>query len=126
MLRGEAGLAFAWPDEAVDYHDPGVYDIGSEPFFATIHSAPRRLSFLRKIGVAEQLARIEYKVSLPPERREQTNGAALHCPAFDILIRYARSSERLMLIFEAAETMASRSFFSAVSASAWFEEIALL
>jgi len=38
-----------------------------EPLFDKIHSDPRWLPFLRKIGKApEQLAQIKFKVTLPP------------------------------------------------------------
>ncbi len=64
--RGEADKAFAWLDKAVDYGDPGLGDIVTENLFDKIHKDPRWLPFLRKIGKApEQLAKIEFKVTLP-------------------------------------------------------------
>jgi len=52
-------------------HQSGAYDIGSEPYFAKIHSDPRWLPRLRKVGFApERLARIGHKVTLPPDWRE--------------------------------------------------------
>jgi len=65
-FRGEADRAFEWLDKAVQYNDGGLSEIVHEQFFDKIHSDPRWLPFLRKIGRApEQLARIEFKVTLP-------------------------------------------------------------
>jgi TolB-like protein/cytochrome c-type biogenesis protein CcmH/NrfG len=67
-FRGEADQAFAWLDKAVAYHDPGLSDIVVENLFDKIHSDPRWLPFLRKIGKApDQLAKIKFKVTLPPQ-----------------------------------------------------------
>ena len=64
--RGEANQAFEWLDKAVEYGDPGIGDIVGENLFDKIHADPRWLPFLRKIGKApEQLAKIEFKVTLP-------------------------------------------------------------
>ena len=64
--RGEADKAFAWLDKAIEYGDPGLSDIVTENLFDKIHADPRWLPFLRKIGRApEQLAKIEFKVTLP-------------------------------------------------------------
>jgi tetratricopeptide (TPR) repeat protein len=64
--RGEADQAFAWLDKSVEYGDPGLGDIVSDNLFDKIHADPRWLPFLRKIGKApEQLAKIEFKVTLP-------------------------------------------------------------
>ena len=66
-FRGEADKAFEWLDKAVQYQDPGLSQIVVENLFEKIHSDPRWLPFLRKIGKApEQLAKIEFKVTLPP------------------------------------------------------------
>jgi tetratricopeptide (TPR) repeat protein len=65
-FRGEADKAFAWLDKAVEYGDPGVGAMVTEPLFDQIHADPRWLPFLRKIGKApEQLAKIEFKVPPP-------------------------------------------------------------
>jgi tetratricopeptide (TPR) repeat protein len=65
-FRGEADQAFAWLDKALEYKDPGLSGIVVENLFDKIHSDPRWLPFLRKIGKApEQLAKIEFKVTLP-------------------------------------------------------------
>ena len=64
--RGEADKAFEWLDKAVEYGDPGLAEIVTENLFDKIHADPRWLPFLRKIGKApEQLAKIEFKVTLP-------------------------------------------------------------
>ena len=66
--RGEADQAFAWLDKAIEYHDTGLAEIVHEQLFDKIHSDPRWLPFLRKIGKApEQLAKIKFKVTLPPQ-----------------------------------------------------------
>ena len=66
--RGEADQAFEWLDKAIEYSDPGLADIVTENLFDTIHADPRWLLFLRKIGKApEQLAKIEFKVTLPQD-----------------------------------------------------------
>jgi TolB-like protein len=67
-FRGEADKAFAWLDKAVAYHDPGLSEIVPERLFDNIRKDPRWLPFLRRIGKApEQLAKIEFKVTLPQE-----------------------------------------------------------
>jgi adenylate cyclase len=65
-FRGEADKAFAWLDKAVEYGDPGISEIVTDNLFDKIHANPRWLPFLRKVGKApEQLAKIEFKVTLP-------------------------------------------------------------
>ena len=64
--RGQADLAFQWLDRAAAAHDPNATAVLSEVMFDSLHSDPRWLPFLRKIGYApEQLAKIEFKVMLP-------------------------------------------------------------
>lgn len=64
--RGEADSAFAWLEKAVEYGDSGLSGIATEPLFDHIHSDPRWLPFLRKIGKApEQLEKIPFRVRLP-------------------------------------------------------------
>ncbi|MCH7506164.1 MAG: tetratricopeptide repeat protein [Proteobacteria bacterium] len=64
--RGEADRAFEWLDKAVQFKDAGLAQILGAPFFANIHDDPRWLPFLERIGRSpEQLAAIEFKVSLP-------------------------------------------------------------
>ena len=66
-FRGDSDKAFEWLDKAMQYRDPGLSDIVRENLFDKIHSDPRWLPFLCKIGKApEQLAKIQFKVSLPP------------------------------------------------------------
>src|SRR6266446_174214 len=63
---GNADKAFEWLDKAVAYQDGGLGEIVTENLFDKIHSDPRWLPFLRKIGKApEQLAKIEFKMPLP-------------------------------------------------------------
>jgi serine/threonine protein kinase/tetratricopeptide (TPR) repeat protein len=65
---GNADKAFEWLDKAVEYKDPGLAGIVADHDFDKIHSDPRWLPFLRKIGKApEQLAKIKFKVTLPRE-----------------------------------------------------------
>ena len=65
-FRGEADKAFKRLDEAVEYGDAGLSEIVTENLFDNIHKDARWLPFLRKIGKApEQLAKIEFKVTLP-------------------------------------------------------------
>jgi TolB-like protein/Flp pilus assembly protein TadD len=72
-FRGEADKAFEWLDKADQYNDGGLSEIVYEPFFDNIRSDPRWLPFLRKVGRApEQLAKVEFKVTLP----QATGGAA--------------------------------------------------
>jgi TolB-like protein/Flp pilus assembly protein TadD len=67
-FRGEADQAFAWLDKALEYHDPGLAEIVVENLFDKIHSDPRWLPFLRKIGKApDQLAKVEFKVPPLPQ-----------------------------------------------------------
>ena len=62
---GDADKAFEWLDKAVAYEDAGLAEVATESLFDKIHSDPRWLPFLRKIGKApEQLAKIQFKV--PP------------------------------------------------------------
>ena len=62
---GDADKAFEWLDKAVAYQDGGLAEIVTENLFDKIHSDPRWLHFLRKLGKApDQLAKIEFEV--PP------------------------------------------------------------
>jgi len=65
---GDADKAFEWLDKAVTYEDAGLSEIVTENLFDKIHSDPRWLPFLRKIGKApDQLAKIEFKVPPLPQ-----------------------------------------------------------
>jgi TolB-like protein/Flp pilus assembly protein TadD len=67
---GDADKAFEWLDKAVTYLDSGLSDIVGENLFDKIHSDPRWLPFLRKIGKApDQLAKIEFKVPPLPQEK---------------------------------------------------------
>jgi TolB-like protein/lipoprotein NlpI len=75
--RGEADQAFAWLDKAVEYGDPGLGEIVTENLFDKIHADPRWLAFLRKVGKApEQLAKIEFKVTLPQAEDATASGGS--------------------------------------------------
>ena len=64
--RGESDRAFEWLDKSVQLQDPGLPEILREPLFAKLHDDPRWLPFLERIGYSpEQLAAIEFKVTLP-------------------------------------------------------------
>jgi hypothetical protein len=76
-FRGETDHAFEWLDKAVEYGDPGLSDIVTENLFDKIHTDPRWLPFLRKIGKApEQLAKIEFKVTLPQVEGATASGGS--------------------------------------------------
>ena len=67
---GDADKAFEWLDKAVTYQDPGLSEIVAQNLFDKIHSDPRWLPFLRKIGKApDQLAKIEFKVPPLPQEK---------------------------------------------------------
>jgi TolB-like protein/Flp pilus assembly protein TadD len=77
--RGEADKAFEWLDKAVEYGDPGIGEIVTESLFDKIHADPRWQAFLRKVGKApEQLAKIEFKVTLPQADGNTASGQAEH------------------------------------------------
>ena len=64
--RGESDRAFDWLHKAVAQQDSGLSEIGSNELFANLHTDPRWLPFLRKIGKApEQLAAIKFDVTVP-------------------------------------------------------------
>jgi tetratricopeptide (TPR) repeat protein len=65
-FRGEAERAFEWLDKAVQYKDGGLSVIQGENLFSSIYDDPRWLLFMQSIGKSpEQLASIEFKVTLP-------------------------------------------------------------
>jgi tetratricopeptide (TPR) repeat protein len=64
--RGEVDRAFEWLDKAVKYRDPALGLIAVHQMLNSLHSDPRWLPFLRRIGMApEQLAAIKFDVMLP-------------------------------------------------------------
>jgi TolB-like protein/Flp pilus assembly protein TadD len=74
--RGEANQAFTWLDRAIEYGDPGLSEIVTENLFDNIHADSRWLPFLRKVGKApEQLAKIEFKVTLPQAEGATASGS---------------------------------------------------
>ncbi len=65
-FRGEPDRAFEWLHNAVAYNDPGLTELAVQPLIANIQFDPRWLPFLESIGKSpEQLAAIEFKVTLP-------------------------------------------------------------
>ncbi len=67
--RLETDAAFEWLDKAAAAHDPNVSSALTEGLFDTLHGDARWQPFLRKIGVAaEQIAKIEFQVTLPNDR----------------------------------------------------------
>ena len=65
-FRGETDETFAWLEKALAYHDPGLSLTAVTWQFNSVHSDPRWLPFMRRIGRApEQLAAIKLEVRLP-------------------------------------------------------------
>src|SRR5437660_5095136 len=63
---GRLDEALECVDKAVEYGDGGLGEIVTDNLFDKIHADPRWLAFLRKSGKApEQLAKVEFKVTLP-------------------------------------------------------------
>ena len=64
--RGEADRAFEWLDKAVKYRDTGLGTMPVDPMLESLHSDPRWLPLLRRLGKApEQLAAIKFDVKVP-------------------------------------------------------------
>ena len=64
--RGENDLAFEWLEKAVTGHDIGITQINIEPIIANLHSDPRWLPFMNRIGMSDdQLAAIDFEVTPP-------------------------------------------------------------
>ncbi|HSC12444.1 MAG TPA: tetratricopeptide repeat protein [Rhodanobacteraceae bacterium] len=77
-----ADKAFEWLDKAVAYEDPGLGEIAAENLFDKIRSDARWLPFMRKVGKApEQLAKIEFKVTLPAEWQADATAQGSATPA---------------------------------------------
>jgi hypothetical protein len=65
-MNGEVDRAFEWLEKAVKYRDTSLGLIAADQVLYALHSDPRWLPFLRKIGMApEQLAAIKFDVKLP-------------------------------------------------------------
>jgi tetratricopeptide (TPR) repeat protein len=65
-MSGDADAAFAWLDKAVAQNEDGLDHQFLAPFFVNLHDDPRWAVFLQRVGSSpEQLAAIEFKVTLP-------------------------------------------------------------
>jgi hypothetical protein len=64
--RGKPDAAFEWMDKAVAIHDVQLGAILTDPLLDSLRTDSRWPLLLRQIGYApEQLAKIEFKVTLP-------------------------------------------------------------
>jgi tetratricopeptide (TPR) repeat protein len=64
--RNEADLAFEWLQKAIDYQDPGLRDIVTEPMFSNILMDPRWSAIIKEIGMSpDQLETIAFELSMP-------------------------------------------------------------
>lgn len=71
--RGQVDSAFEWLDRAIATQDSNLATVHLEPLFANLHKDPRWLPLLHKLGQApEQLAKIEFKVTLPKDAVAQS------------------------------------------------------
>jgi TolB-like protein/Tfp pilus assembly protein PilF len=78
-LRGETDLSFEWLDKALQHGEPDLGAVPAYPTFAGLRGDLRWLPFLYKIGYApEQLAKIEFKVTLPQAEVSTASGGANH------------------------------------------------
>jgi len=65
-FRGEVDRAFEWLEKAVKYRDTSLGLIAAHQMLHALHSDPRWLPLLRRLGMAaEQLAAIKFDVKLP-------------------------------------------------------------
>ncbi len=65
-FRGEADHAFEWLEKAAAAHDPSLVLVLVENLFAPLHSDPRWLPFLRRIGKdPETLAKVPFQAATP-------------------------------------------------------------
>ena len=75
--RGQADAAFEWLEKSAAAHDSLIANMLTEPLLDRLHDDPRWLPFLRKVGYApEQLAKIEFKVTLPRVEGATASGLA--------------------------------------------------
>jgi len=66
-FRGDRDQVFEWLDKAVESHETGLHVIATNPFLKPLHSDPRWLPLLKRIGRdPETLAKIAFRV---PTRR---------------------------------------------------------
>jgi hypothetical protein len=64
--RGEVDRAFEWLDKAAKYRDTALGAAPFEPALESLHSDPRWLPLLHRLGMApEQLAAIKFEVTVP-------------------------------------------------------------
>ncbi len=64
--RGEIDRAFEWLDRAVEYRASPLGVIASDPWLRNLHSDPRWMPLLRRLGSApEQLAAIKFDIKVP-------------------------------------------------------------
>jgi len=64
--RGEADRAFEWLEKSVKTRDSGLPTMASNPVLKSLHTDPRWLALLRRLGKApEQLAAIKFDVKVP-------------------------------------------------------------
>ena len=64
--RGEPDRAFEWLERAVKYRDTAVGAMPFDPLLESLHSDPRWLPLLRRLGkTPEQLAAIKFDVKVP-------------------------------------------------------------
>ena len=69
-FRGEPDRAFEWLEKSAAAHDPSLALILVENLFAPLHSDPRWLPFLRRIGKdPATLAKIPFKVATSSNRK---------------------------------------------------------
>jgi hypothetical protein len=65
-FRGENDRAFMWLERAKQQRDLAFGTVPVYPTLTNLHSDPRWLPFLRKLGMApEQLAAIKFDVKVP-------------------------------------------------------------
>jgi TolB-like protein/Tfp pilus assembly protein PilF len=65
-FRGEGDRTFEWLDKAVEFRDIALGTIPFDPWWRIMHTDPRWLPLLRRMGKApEQLAAIKFDVTVP-------------------------------------------------------------
>ena len=64
--RGQADAAFEWLERAIANHDTGLSDLVLEPAFARLHTDPRWMPLLERLGKSpQQLAAVSFDPVLP-------------------------------------------------------------
>jgi len=65
-FRGESNRAFEWIEKAIKYRDPYISWAAIDPKLVVLHTDPRWVPLLRRLGQApEQLAAIKLDISVP-------------------------------------------------------------